>query len=328
MRNYLVLIAVLGCSEPSEQGAPVVVDMPAIDIAAGQEIESLCQSWTLDNDETLYVNAVHMNVGPGWHHSNWFFVPEDTYAGPDGTWACSDRDFNTLDTALLGGVLYAQSTQATAERQRFEPGAAVVIPPRSKIIGEVHLLNATDQSLSSNIHLELETISAGAFRTSLVPVTLVYFDLDLPPQSRSRFAATCDFAQAYGAPVDLRIHYVLPHYHSLGEGMFLEAVGGPMDGQVIYENASAIGEPLGGALQPPFELTAGQGMRFGCTFDNHGDQSVGWGIGDQEMCVLLAFAESPFKWLGGVEEGSTWMGENDGVNQYEGPCRVLVFPAD
>jgi hypothetical protein len=73
---------------------PIMIDV-------GQEVANVCQSWVLGNDEPIYVKKVRQTNDGGWHHSNWFFVPEGAYApnydveGPDakleGTWTCRDR---------------------------------------------------------------------------------------------------------------------------------------------------------------------------------------------------------------------------------------------
>src|SRR4051812_1302279 len=55
-----------------------------IDLAPGAERGGDCESWTLNNSETLYVNTVTFAATPGMHHSNWFFVPLSFYRGPDG----------------------------------------------------------------------------------------------------------------------------------------------------------------------------------------------------------------------------------------------------
>lgn len=326
-RSWVFIGLLIGCSCSAGSERRVHLDLPPIEVDPGQELSFLCQSYTLENERPLYINAVHMQTGPTWHHSNWFFVPEDVYDGPDGTWNCAERDFDTLESGLIGGVLFAQSTQATAETQRFPEGAGVVIPPRSRIVGEVHLLNASDTSVSSNITLELETLTADEFTTPLHAATLLYTDLDMPARQRSRFSTSCDLAEAYGGALDMRVYYVLPHYHALGEDLRIELMGGPNDGQVLYENASPIGEPLGGMLDPPIALNGADGVRFGCTFNNTSDAPVGWGIGDQEMCVALAFVDGPIKWAAGVQRDTAQVGSEDGVNLFEGPCDIRIFPA-
>ena len=88
--------------------------------------------------------------GPGFHHSNWLFVPASNPAtgvigpfdGPDGTFTCADRGFDQAVAALKGGVLFAQSTQAQHDVQKFPAGAVIQIPAHSKIVATIHLLNA------------------------------------------------------------------------------------------------------------------------------------------------------------------------------------------
>src|SRR5689334_6479576 len=89
------------------------------DLDPGEEITSACVQITLHNDEYIYINSVELTTGPGFHHSNWFFVPETTFPGEDGTYTCRDRDFNEPVAAVFGGVLFAQSTQSPHEVQKF-----------------------------------------------------------------------------------------------------------------------------------------------------------------------------------------------------------------
>lgn len=307
---------------------PISVAFPAIDVDAGGELSELCQSATLHNDEPLYINTVQMSSGPAWHHSNWFFVPEDSFAGDDGTWPCGDRDFDSVQAALVGGVLYAQSTQATAEAQAFEPGAAVYVPPHSKLIGDVHLLNASDSAVHTAMNLELDLLHEDEVDTILTPLELHYFPLRLPPKQRSSFGSECDYEAAYGGAVDFSIHYVMPHYHNLGVGMRIELFGGDRDGELVFESDSPVGTPMGGTLDHPLSMAGARGLRFSCTYDNPRDQAVGWGIGDQEMCVALVFTDSDVMWAGGVEDSRESLGDApDGTAEFGGPCTLYTLRA-
>jgi len=57
----------------------------------GEEVLGLCQSWTLNNPEELWVNAVELGQDVASHHSNWTFVPDNLYKGEDGVWPCDER---------------------------------------------------------------------------------------------------------------------------------------------------------------------------------------------------------------------------------------------
>src|SRR5207249_4999013 len=106
-----------------------------------------CVQITLGNDTTLDINKVELVTGPGFHHSNWTYVPVDMFPGADGVFRCADRQFDEAIAAFAGGVLFAQSTQSQHDIQAFPAGAALEIPPHSKLVAAMHLLNASDQAL-------------------------------------------------------------------------------------------------------------------------------------------------------------------------------------
>lgn len=305
---------------------PVLLEFPSVDVAAGEEIPWDCQSITLDNPEPLYINSVTMRNDGAWHHSNWYWVPEDRYDGPDGTWNCSDRSFDAVEAGAVGGVIYAQSTQATGEAQAFEEGAVIVVPPYSRILGQIHLLNASDTAMSTHLELELKVLRSAEVETILAPMALQFAPLRIPPMTKSRHTGQCDFLEPYGIPLDFRVHYVLPHYHEIGTGMSLQIIGGPQDGEMVFGGDGRVGEPLGETMSPPKSLAGATGLRFWCDYDNPRDQTVRFGIGDQEMCLLLAFTDGPVGWAGGVNETSSKVGETaDGVVLREGPCQIVAL---
>ena len=103
--------------DPNTESCTFEADVSTLTVDAGEEDEDTCQSWTLNNPTELWVNAITQSNDGGYHHANWFFVPDDQYKLPDGTWSCSDNQFGELVAALQGGYLFALSTQSHAETQ-------------------------------------------------------------------------------------------------------------------------------------------------------------------------------------------------------------------
>ena len=121
-----------GCSDGSD---PVrSFDFGPFEIAPAQEISDQCVQISLHNSDPIYVNSVELTTGPGFHHSNWLFVPEHIFAGEDGTFVCDDRGYSEAVAAVFGGVLFAQSTQAPHEIQQFPEGVGSSCPIRTKIV--------------------------------------------------------------------------------------------------------------------------------------------------------------------------------------------------
>ncbi|MEL6178897.1 MAG: hypothetical protein AAFS10_08080, partial [Myxococcota bacterium] len=112
-----------------------------------------------------------------------------------------------------------------------------------------------------------------------------------------------------------------------GNHFSLEVIGGPMDGQKLFELDGFNAEANGQGYQPPIDLTGTQGLRFSCGYHNVTDEPVGWGIGDQEMCVMLGFIESDVLIDASVAEDTLPMGMIDGdVQAFGGPCDTLALP--
>jgi hypothetical protein len=294
----LSLAACGGSSDPE----PRTFAFGPYTLAPGEEIIDQCVSATLHNDEPLYINAVELTTGPGFHHSNWFWVPDTTFVGEDGTWRCGDRQYDEATAGLQGGVLFAQSTQAQHEIQAFPAGAATVVPPHSRILAGTHLLNTGDASVTLSLTLTITPIADPS--TILTPTSLVNEAIALPPHRMSRFTMDCDIETAYrnvtGKSPTFSFYYALAHYHELGRGLAIEGVSGDGTAATIFSTRNAVGDALGGPVAPAFSLAGYPKLRFSCDYDNPRDTVVTWGVGDQEMCTFLAWTDSEYTWTGGV----------------------------
>lgn len=318
---------------PDAGGAPETPQtlthaFPPLHAEPGEEVFWQCQSWTLNNDRPLYVNAVRATNGGGWHHSNWFYVTETAFRGEDGTWYCDDRGFDEIGAGLSGGVFFAQSTQSPTDVQQFPPGVAYRIPPHARIVGDVHLINATGAPIDTAITFEIDTIPEADVHTVLTPMSFTNIALQIPPRADSEFRMDCAIAPEHerqlGRPPDFNMYYVLPHYHELGTMLRLELIGGARDGEVIYESRAATGEPWGMTVTPPINVSGAEGIRLTCAYTNPRDQWVRYGIGDQEMCVFLAFTDSPLRYVA-YANSNTMVGTSaDGTQLNDSPCNLVA----
>jgi hypothetical protein len=299
-------------------------------VQAGVEIESDCVQITLGNTAPIYVSSVELTTGPGFHHSNWLYVPEHVFAGPDGSFKCRDRGYSEAIAALFGGVLFAQSTQTPHEVQAFPPGVAVRLPPKTKIVAQIHLLNATDAPLALRPNITLSMIPEAEVTTRLAGISFQNQAIALPASRASRFSVECDLGERHrarlGRDPDFRIYYGLAHYHDLGTRLTLEAVRPDGTATTVYTTATQVGDTLGGPIAPAFDMTGYTKLRFACDFYNPRAEVVEWGFGDQEMCVFLAFSDSPYHWGGGVNDSDQAPLNETAVGNalhYSNPCDVF-----
>ena len=333
MRALLLILLACGPVEVAERDCPagtcLEAELGTTTVGPGEEIDGLCMSWTIGNDEPLYANAVTAENDGWFHHSNWFWVPEEDWDLSDGAWDCGANGFSELEATLRGGVLFAQSTQLEAETQAFLPGYAIEIPPRSRVIANAHVLNWSAEKQTTSLRTRLDLVARKDLIAALAPWRFTYFDLDIPAQSETEHAATCEVRPFYesltGRDFDLRVHYVLPHFHGLGQGFTATIAGGPQDGEPLIELRDAWGHAFGTTFSEPVDLSDADGLRFGCEHVNDTAADVGWGIGDQEMCVALLFVEGGAM-LDTTVRDTTEMGTTGTGLSRSGDCSVLGAP--
>lgn len=319
-----------GPAAPVAETASVTHDFGEYPLEAAEEVSSKCVAWTLNNDAPLYVSTVTLSNRGSYHHSNWFVVPEDKYPGPDGYFRCRERGFEEIQSAVAGTVLFAQSTQSQIEEQRFAKGAVIKIPPHHKVVAGVHMLNPTNRPATTELRMSLGLVHPRDVEVVLAPFRLSYLDLKIPPRSEAHFATDCNldttYRQSVGRPLDLKLYWVLPHYHYLGNYFRVSIVGGPRDGELIHSLDTFNAEANGKALDPPLDLTGATGLRLECGYGNPRDVQVGWGIGDQEMCVMLGFADSAMLMDGSMASLGELVGVEDGIYKNRGPCSTIGLP--
>ncbi|MEM9453131.1 MAG: hypothetical protein AAGF11_03070 [Myxococcota bacterium] len=318
--------------EPPPERAVVTHSFGLYSLAPLEELQP-CIQWTLHNEAPVYVQAVTMVNDGGFHHSNWFIVPEGVYVGEggqdeDGFFVCSERGFSELNAAFNGTVLAAQSTQSRYERMELPEGVVVKVPPHYKIIAGAHLLNLAEAELDTELRVSLDIVHPRDVDVVAVPFRLSYYDLAIPPFTEVRYSAACNFSNAYESaadePLDLKLYHVLPHYHYLGNYFDLSVLGGPTDGQSVYRLEGFNADANGQAYAQPVDLSGAEGFRFSCGYDNWTDQTIGWGIGSQEMCVMLGLADSSVIIDGSIPYGSGQVVGTEGeVLLSEGPCHVV-----
>ena len=329
----VLALALAACTGSEDDGH--TYPFGPFEIAIHQEVTSQCVQISLHNTESVFVNAVELTTGPGFHHSNWLFVPESVFYGEDGTFRCSDRGYNEATAAVFGGVLFAQSTQSPHEVQAFPPGVAVRIPPNSKIVAQIHLLNSGDDALRLTPTIKITPVAEAEVKTLLSGISFEDHALGLPGNKQSRFSVECDLApihnQRYHRDPDFKLYYALAHYHALGTGLSLEAIRPDGTATTVYTTSHRAGDSLGGPIDPTFDMTGYTKLRLSCDYFNPRTATVGWGVGDQEMCVFLAFSDSTSNWGGGAVNDEEAPGNptvtDNGVMSFSNACDLFAIDA-
>ncbi len=336
MRDYLWLlgcVCLAACSEAKSTPEPEcmqdagcvdaaepepVADMehafPSVTVEGRQELTNECMSWTLNNDEPLWVNTVRADNDGSFHHSNWIFVPDTAYDGPDGVWPCDERGYVDIEAAAMGGVFFAQSTQARSDVQSFPDGVAFEVPARSRVIGQVHFLNHGTEPVDTQIRMSVFTLEESEVQTRLRPLIFTNLGLEIAPLAQTHARMDCDVPDP-----DFDVYYVLPHYHELGQRMRVSALNDTAEEAEIFTSTAAYGDALGGMIDPPAPVRGASQIRVSCEYDNPRDSTVGYGFGDQEMCVVLIYADTPNQ-IGGVANATRASEVVNGTHVVDAAC--------
>jgi hypothetical protein len=293
--------------------------LDAITIAAGDEVIGTCQSFTLNNDAPLYVNTIVESNRGGFHHSNWIWVADTLYPGPDGTWKCTDRGFDQIAAGASGGVFFAQSTQSRSDKQGFAKGVAFVVPAHARIVGDVHLMNLTQDPITTSLTFDVYTEAAADVRVQLHPMAFTNLNLDIAPLGKTSAHMQCAMPQP-----NFDVYYILPHFHALGQGMRIDVAGGAMAGTNLFQSAGNLGESMGQSFDPPLSVTGATGLGVTCDYDNPRTAAVHYGMGDQEMCVALIYS-SGIK-AGGETISNLTVTDTGGVHKTDGLCVSVGSP--
>lgn len=327
--SVVFAVALAGCQAEEDPLAARTYPFGPIDIPGGSEDTGTCVQFTLHNDQPLFVNQIELATGPGFHHSNWLHVPEHVFPGPDGIFTCDDRAYDQVSAGILGGVFFAQSTQAPHETQTFPEGVALKVPPHSKIVANIHLLNTGDEDLHLEPTMKITPIAEDVVTTLMASVTFEYHPLSLPPQKQSRFSVECDLTERpepLAARPDFKLYYALAHYHEWGTGLTIEAVKPTGEAATIYTTKNKAGDVLGGMLEPQFSMAGYTKLRLTCDYFNDKAQTIYYGNGVGEMCIFNAFSDSPYTWAGGALDEEPGVGTDDGgVTTFSRGCQVFAI---
>ncbi|HEX4335241.1 MAG TPA: hypothetical protein VH062_04965 [Polyangiaceae bacterium] len=290
----------------SDAGGANSVDGPTlttapISLEPGGERLLVCQSFVLNNEDWLYFSGVHF-ASVGVHHSNWFVMPEGAYPGPSGSADCQSFGFGVLSDAapVQSGLLFSQSTEVADETETFGDGAAYAVPPHSQVFLSYHVLNTSSDTLDVGVTATTEMLREEDVKVRLTAGGALLGLLAIPPDSRARFSANCSFASA----PDFKGYYALPHYHNYGVGMQVQLIGGPRDGETVWQAAGPIGEAVGTKFEQPVDFSGATGFRFSCDYVNTTSNTIlGGSYASDEMCGFAMGTDAAQQFYGVATPG-------------------------
>ena len=198
---------------------------------------------------------------------------------PDGVTQC--------EAVTLGSVLLGGSGVGTAPYV-FPVGVAVKIPKGKQILLNLHVFNASSETLRGTSGIEAMKVDASdvVHEAELVEAGKV-IGLTVPPGSSTQ-TGTCTLRG------DVTVFSVGPHMHRLGTHMMTRAV--PVSGPptTLIDRDYSFDDQSFDFLDQPVNLHAGDTIEVNCSYQNPQAITVGFGQSTRdEMCFTATYLYPP-----------------------------------
>ncbi len=249
-------------------------------LASGQERNYMCFTTRLPADAKMFVTEIEPIYGKAIHH---LAISQTISDEPEGTFDCPELSKDSWLPVYLGGV---DSTPL-----KMPAGSAAPLPKGAQILVQLHLLNATADSITDKAHIIFHTskekglTGAGVFgidnRDILIPAhgKDVIVEQSCPSIGR-----------------DMDVFAVFGHMHQLGTKIEVSRGATPGEDVLYTQDWVFQDQPT---VATKFHIAKTDQINVRCWFDNPGDTDVVYGESSfTEMCAFILY-HTPFGAVGG-----------------------------
>ena len=238
-------------------------------ITAGTERYE-CYRKNIDHD--VFVTKLATSAARGVHHQ---ILGITDQAMPEGTAPC-----DSVGTSIAESWLFVASSSPRAFA--MPEHVAYHIPAGSQLVLQMHLFNAGEEAISSEVSVELTGIAESEVVDVAQLVEAGTLQIDLPPGQATTVDGTCTL------PADVQVFGLLPHMHSLGMTFKSWISDGGAD-TPLYDDA------FHGETQPfesfaPVAMPKGAALHVECNYFNGSGARVIYGASTRdEMCYGFTY---------------------------------------
>lgn len=247
----------------------------------------------LFNATTAFVNRVETAMRRNSHHFVLYTFQDGTPASiipPYDVLRDIRRPDGTLDFAAMqpmGYHVFFGGSMTERNEWTLPPGVALRLPPGAALDLNSHYVNRTDAELPGEVYANLHTVDSSAVQHLAHSLFLSNFEIVLPPRQRTTLSRTFLMSE----PV--AVFLLTSHMHERGERFVIRIVGGPRDGEIVFETTSWSAPGIV-TFDPPIPLAAGQGLRSEITWNNTTDRTIRFGLtSEDEMGIIFGYFYCP-----------------------------------
>ncbi len=242
----------------------------------------------LGNAADMYVSRIETSMRPFSHHFVLYTFNNSAVAA--GIPANTVRDIRNADGSMniltmlaMGYHVFLAGSMQPQSDYVFPAGTALKLPANAAIDLNVHYANKTPGKVLGEAYVNLYTVPAAQVVHPLSTLNLANLNINLPAGQRT--TVTKDFT--FGAQTT--IIALTSHMHARGEKFQIRIVGGPRDGELVYENLDWE-HPQMKTYTTPIVLAAGQGLRSIVTYNNTTSRTITFGLmSEDEMDIIFGY---------------------------------------
>lgn len=277
-----VLLVASACTGATDEGDPMDGGDDGFEtfaeytweIPPGEKV--FCNSTTLTEDITL--DALEALAPPGTHHviASWG-DPDGPFGLPDGTEECGFYDHH------FDAWLFESSDKPN--RYEFPEGFGHVIPAGQQLRINMHIINATDQTMSGTTGLRIRRIDPDLVDTYATGIFMGKVSLSVP-EGESSHTGQCE------APADMTMIGVNPHMHSHATHMTVVAHSSEMGDMTVLDTEFDFDTGMYFRDIDPFvSIKQGDMVDVTCSYNNTSGMILPWGNDGYtaEMCWAFVF---------------------------------------
>ena len=273
---------------PPAAGTGVQLKVDQFDVNANFERE-LFTYRKLGNTSDMYVSRIETSMRPFSHHFVLYTFAANTPAlaipQPNTVRDIRNADgtMNLLTMIAMGYHVFLGGSMQPQSDYVFPAGTALRLPADAAIDLNVHYANKTSGKVLGEAYVNLYTVPVAQVAHPLSTLNLANLNITLPPGQRT--VVTKDFT--FNAQTT--IIALTSHMHARGEKFQIRIVGGPRDGEIVYENTDWE-HPQMKTFATPLVLEKGQGLRSVVTYNNTTTRTINFGLmSDDEMDIIFGY---------------------------------------
>jgi hypothetical protein len=238
------------------------------------------------NTSTVYVNKFIMQGRPNSHHFVLYGFQSNTLLPPVNTLRDlynANGSINTTTFAQMQNHIFLGGGTDVNTTYTFPAGVALKVPPITALDLNAHYFNKQATNLTGENYINMYTVPQANVVNEAQSINFANYNFSIPANSRKTISTDYTFAKA------VTVITLTSHFHKLGEKFQIKILGGPRNGEVVYENTDWE-HPLVINLTTPIQLKAGEGLTSVVTYNNTTNKIVNFGLtSEDEMNIIFGY---------------------------------------